>query len=61
MKPAEEQQAILDATGRVLRVNARAGTGKTTTLQMITSAHPGQSKFSGTPRRLRRRGRKRSA
>lgn len=42
MKPTEEQQAILDSTGRVLLINARAGTGKTTTLQMIASAHPDQ-------------------
>jgi len=40
VKPTEEQHAILDATGRVLLINARAGTGKTTTLQMIASAHP---------------------
>jgi superfamily I DNA/RNA helicase len=40
LKPTEEQQAILDATGRVLLVNARAGTGKTATLRMIGSAHP---------------------
>jgi len=40
LKPTEEQQAILDATGRVLLINARAGTGKTTTLRMIASAHP---------------------
>ncbi|MEW6663585.1 MAG: UvrD-helicase domain-containing protein [Thermodesulfobacteriota bacterium] len=40
MKPTEEQQAILDATGRVLLINARAGTGKTTTLRMIAAAHP---------------------
>ena len=42
MKPTEEQQAILDASGRVLLINARAGTGKTTTFQMIASAHPDQ-------------------
>jgi F-box protein 18 (helicase) len=42
MKPTEEQQAILDANGRVLLINARAGTGKTATLQMIASAHPDQ-------------------
>jgi len=30
----------LDATGRVLLINARAETAKTTTLQMIGSAHP---------------------
>jgi len=40
VKPTEEQQAVLDSTGRVLLINARAGTGKTTTLQMIASAHP---------------------
>ena len=40
MKPTEEQQSILDSTARVLLVNARAGTGKTTTLQMIASANP---------------------
>ena len=30
----------MDSKGRVLLINARAGTGKTTTLQMITSTHP---------------------
>jgi F-box protein 18 (helicase) len=40
VKPTQEQQAILDSTGRVLLINARAGTGKTTTLRMIASAHP---------------------
>jgi len=40
VKPTEEQQAILDSKGRILLINARAGTGKTTTLQMIASAHP---------------------
>lgn len=30
----------MDSKGRVLLINARAGTGKTTTLQMITLAHP---------------------
>ncbi len=39
VKPTEEQQAILDATGRVLLVNARAGTGKTATLRIIASAY----------------------
>ena len=42
MKPTEEQKAILDAKGRVLLINARAGTGKTTTLRMIAAAHPDQ-------------------
>jgi len=41
LKPTEEQQAILDSTGRVLLINARAGTGKTATLQMLASANPG--------------------
>jgi len=40
MKPTDEQQCILNATGRVLLINARAGTGKTTTLQMIATEHP---------------------
>jgi len=40
VKPTEEQQAILGSKGRVLLINARAGTGKTTTLRMIASAHP---------------------
>ena len=31
---------MLDATGRVLLINARAVTGKTTTLQLIAAAHP---------------------
>lgn len=30
----------MDSKGRVLLINARAGTGKTTTLQMIASTHP---------------------
>lgn len=39
MEPTEEQKAILKATGRVIRINARAGTGKTTTLRMLASEH----------------------
>ena len=35
MRPTEEQSAILHAKHRVIRVNARAGTGKTTTLNML--------------------------
>ncbi len=35
LAPTEEQQAILDASGRVVRINARAGTGKTTTLRLL--------------------------
>lgn len=39
MKPTEEQQAILDCRARVLLINARAGTGKTSTLKMLASEH----------------------
>jgi len=35
LAPTEEQQAILEASGRVVRINARAGTGKTTTLRLL--------------------------
>lgn len=35
MKPTDEQEAVLAADGRIIRVNARAGTGKTTTLAML--------------------------
>ena len=34
--PTDEQKAILDATGRVVLINARAGTGKSTTLRMVS-------------------------
>ncbi len=37
MEPTEEQKAILKAGGRVIRINARAGTGKTTTLRMLAN------------------------
>jgi len=33
--PTDEQAAVLDASGRLVRVNARAGTGKTTTLRLL--------------------------
>ena len=42
MKPTSEQEAILAATGRVVGINARAGTGKSTTLQMVSDLHPDQ-------------------
>jgi F-box protein, helicase, 18 len=42
MKPTAEQEAILNADGRVIRINARAGTGKTTTLVMLSEQHPGK-------------------
>ncbi len=38
--PTEEQQAILEAKGRIVKINARAGTGKTTTLRMLAERHP---------------------
>lgn len=34
-RPTQEQRAIVEADGRVVTINARAGTGKTTTLRMI--------------------------
>jgi hypothetical protein len=40
MTPTKEREAILASKGRDLLINARAGTGKTTTLKMIASAHP---------------------
>ncbi|GAK58923.1 putative DNA helicase [Candidatus Vecturithrix granuli] len=42
MKPTDEQQAILKAGGRVVRINARAGTGKTTTLKMLADRYRNQ-------------------
>ena len=44
MTPTEEQQAIIDAyrTGRNLVIEARAGTGKTTTLKMLGAERPGR-------------------
>jgi F-box protein, helicase, 18 len=35
LTPTDEQRAILEARGRILKINARAGTGKTTTLRML--------------------------
>jgi superfamily I DNA/RNA helicase len=40
MQPTEEQQAVLDAKSRVINVNARAGTGKTTTLLFLAGLYP---------------------
>jgi F-box protein 18 (helicase) len=42
MKSTAEQDAILNADGRVIRINARAGTGKTTTLVMLSEKHPNE-------------------
>jgi hypothetical protein len=40
MKPTEEQQAIIECDTRLLRVNAFAGTGKTSTLVEYAKARP---------------------
>jgi len=40
LNPTAEQRKILDARGRVVKINARAGTGKTATLAMIAREHP---------------------
>ncbi len=37
MQPTDEQQAVLNDGNRIIRINARAGTGKTTTLQMLSA------------------------
>ena len=42
MEPTEEQKAVLNAGYRVVRVNARAGTGKTTTLNMLARSKTDQ-------------------
>ena len=42
IKPTEEQKRILEARGRVIKINARAGTGKTTTLRLIAENHPNE-------------------
>jgi F-box protein 18 (helicase) len=40
MKPTEEQQAIIASEGRCVRVRARAGSGKTSTLVKYAEARP---------------------
>ncbi len=40
-RPTREQQAIVESGGRVITINARAGTGKTTTLHMIAERSTG--------------------
>jgi len=40
MTPTAEQHAIRAASGRIARINARAGTGKTTTLKLVANAYP---------------------
>ena len=37
--PTDEQQRVLAASGRVVLINARAGTGKTATLRMVAEKH----------------------
>lgn len=39
MNPTEEQGRVLDANGRVVQINARAGTGKTSTLLMLAKKY----------------------
>ena len=39
MNPTAEQRKILNARGRVVKINARAGTGKTATLLMLAQAN----------------------
>lgn len=47
MKPTEEQQSIIDTfkTTRVLKVNAVAGSGKTSTLVMLANENPRSSLY----------------
>ena len=40
LRPTAEQEAILNATDRLIKINARAGTGKTSTLLMLAQQHP---------------------
>jgi hypothetical protein len=49
MKPTIEQQACIDAfsTGKRLRINAYAGTGKTSTLTLPPKAAPRTPSPSG--------------
>ena len=42
IKPTDEQKKILEANGRVIKINARAGTGKTTTLRLIAEKNSNQ-------------------
>ncbi len=42
MKPTAEQKAVLSTKAAVVRINARAGTGKTTTLSMLANKHKDQ-------------------
>jgi superfamily I DNA/RNA helicase len=42
LNPTNEQQNILNARGRIVKINARAGTGKTATLLMLAQANPGK-------------------
>lgn len=40
--PTPEQEAIMEAKGRRIRINARAGTGKTTSLKLLAQQYPDQ-------------------
>ena len=46
IKPTHEQQNILNCTGRVIKINARAGTGKTETLLLIANKFKSEIKVS---------------
>ena len=39
LHPTQEQQTVLDAPERLIKINARAGTGKTSTLLMLAKKH----------------------
>ncbi len=43
LQPTDEQKAILEDRSRVLLINARAGTGKTTTLRLLATKRPDRS------------------
>ena len=40
MKPTNEQKKIINAEGQIVKINARAGTGKTATLLMLAQKYP---------------------
>lgn len=42
IQPTAEQEAILNSDGRIIRINARAGTGKTTTLVLLAERNQGK-------------------
>ncbi|MFO8034778.1 MAG: hypothetical protein R6U88_06490 [Candidatus Bipolaricaulota bacterium] len=46
--PTSEQHEVLQVRGRVVKINSRAGTGKTVTLRMVAEAPP-ESDGPGLP------------